>query len=956
MIVKSRLSYSLNGGGYAKIFFALLCVTASSRLNAQESQLKLWYDKPAVKWTDALPIGNGRLGAMIYGGATEDHVQFNEATLWTGGPRPYARPGAVKYLQPIRQLLFEGKQEKAETLAAEHFMGLKYPDDSLYASQKKEWLQQVRTDTSFAAASLNDKNWKDITILTPNGWENDGPEQGLDGAVWFRASFNVPASMTGKDLVMDLGRIRDVDYTYINGRLVGTAEGISTKRSYIVSASLLKPGKNSIAVQVLNYYDKGGFIGIKEDRRIFVLYPKGGDSTNAIALPAVWKYKIQNDKPPQFPQYEASYQPFGDLWLRFKGQQHVAGYRRELDIANAVSTVSYTNDAVRYTRTYFAAASPNAVIIHCAADKKGKINFDASLKSAHKGFTIEKIDKNTFALFVQPRNGALKGAAYLYISTSGGTITAGNDKMTVSNANDATIYLTAATSFNNYKDVSGDPAALCKQALQEITTGQYDKLRETHIQAYKQLFNTLSFDLPIKANASLPTDQRIQQFSVEKDPSFLSLYLQYGRYLMIAASQPGATQPANLQGLWNDLLTPPWGSKYTTNINLEMNYWPAEPLNLSSCTAPLFNMLTELSEAGKQTAREHYGLPGWVLHHNTDLWRGTAPINASNHGVWVTGAAWLCQHIWEHYLFTQDKSFLQKNYPIMRSAAEFYAGFLVKDPVTGWLISTPSNSPEQGGLVAGPAMDHQIIRELFKNCIAAAGILNTDQSFSKTLHQKYDQIAPNQKGRHGQLQEWMQDIDDVNNRHRHVSHLWGVFPGTDITWQDSTMMKAARQSLLYRGDGGTGWSLAWKVNLWARMKDGDHTLKILNALFEPAVTASGAEKGGVYNNMFDAHPPFQIDGNFGGAAGIGEMLLQSHGEAIELLPALPGALSEGEIKGLCARGGFVVNIKWSNGKLQSAEILSMSGNTCRVRYDNKQMEFTTVKGKVYRMNGALVVQ
>jgi alpha-L-fucosidase 2 len=412
-----------------------------------------------------------------------------------------------------------------------------------------------------------------------------------------------------------------------------------------------------------------------------------------------------------------------------------------------------------------------------------------------------------------------------------------------------------------------------------------------------------------------------------------------------------------LQGLWNNLLTPPWGSKYTTNINLQMNYWGADVLNLSASTKPLFATITDLSITGKLTAKAHYNANGWVLHHNTDIWKGTAPINAANHGIWQTGSAWLSNMIWEHFLFTQDKQFLLANYPIMQSASQFYVDALVKDSATGWLISTPSNSPENGGLVAGPTMDHQIIRDLFKNTIAAAKLLQIDASFCQQLQSKYNQIAPNKIGKFGQLQEWLQDIDDTTNTHRHVSHLWGVFPGTDITWQNPKMMQAAKQSLLYRGDDGTGWSLAWKTNLWARFKDGNHAMLMAKKLLSPADAEVGvSEKGGVYKNLFDAHPPFQIDGNFGGAAGIAEMLVQSHTGIIELLPALPDALQSGAVKGLCARGGFEITMKWANGKLQALSILSKNGNPCFVKYGDKQLHFATQKGKTYQLSNELQLQ
>jgi alpha-L-fucosidase 2 len=927
-----------------------LCMLAGF---AQQQNLRLWYKQPSQKWTDALPIGNGKLGALIFGGVDEEHIQFNEETLWTGGPRDYARPGAYKYLPQIRQLLFEGKQKEAEQLAEEHFMGIK-SDEKNYDALKNNWLKKVRSNVAPAAVSFNDAKWKPMQIPTPNGWEETGLE-GEDGALWFRNSFEVPKEWAGKNLVIELGRIRDVDYTYINGKQIGTAEGTTTKRKYVIPASAVKTGKNEIAIQVINYYDKGGLIGVKGSDKTFIIYPEGGNAQNSVSLKPTWKYWIQDDAPPVFPQYEASYQPFGDVWLQFKNQSgDASNYRRELDITNAVSRVTYTKNGVTYTREYIASAPDNTIAIHLTASKPASISLNALFKTPHKLSSVSKVDNNTLALAVKVSNGVLKGVSYLNVNTTHGKVNASDNNISIDNADDVTLYLTAATSYKSYKDVSGNPGALCKQRLQAVRSKKYEAVKSANIKDYQQYFNTFSVDFGHTQNEALPTDERIVKFSNSTDPSLLALYMQYARYLLISSSRPNSNEPANLQGIWNDLITPPWGSKYTTNINLEMNYWPAEILNLSSLTKPLFRLLDEASQVGKLTAKEHYDAPGWVLHHNTDLWRGTAPINASNHGIWVTGAAWLCQHLWEHYLFTQDKSFLQKEaYPIMKEAANFFVTFLIKDPKTGWLISTPSNSPEHGGLVAGPTMDHQIIRGLFKNCIAASEVLKTDEAFAKTLQEKYKQIAPNQIGSLGQLQEWLQDKEDTTEKHRHVSHLWGVYPGTDITWDSANMMKAARQSLLYRGDEGTGWSIAWKVNLWARFKDGDHAMLMMDKLLSPAEGASGSERGGVYHNMFDAHPPFQIDGNFGGSAGIAEMLLQSQMGYIDLLPALPSALPTGEIKGLCARGGFEINLKWNGGTLQQVDVISKAGNDCLLKYKDKTFNLKTQKGKTYKLNGAL---
>lgn len=931
---------------------ALLLFTAQHTL-AQTPGLKLWYDHPAEKWTDALPIGNGTLGAMIFGGVQQEHIQFNEQTLWSGEPRQYPRNGAAAYLPVIRKLLFEGKQAEAEKLAGIHFLGKKSNEDT-YPAQYAAWLKKVTANTSYANASFNDSAWPTMKLPTPNGWEATGLP-GLDGSVWFRTTFELPKAWVGKDIVINLGKIRDMDITYINGKKVGSIDSTNALRKYTIKAADLKAGKNLLAIQIINPNDKGGFVGPKSDQQPYVIYPADANPKSAVSLGLNWKYFIQNDAPPAFPAYEASYLPFADLLINFKDQGKPENYYRDLNISDAVASTSYTVNGVKYTREYLASDPKKVIAIHLTASQPGHISFDALLQTEHKRFSVSRIDDHTLALNLKVNDGVLKGSSYLSVYATKGKVNVTAKGISISNADEVTLYLSAATSFVNYKNVSGQPNAICRQVMQAVKGKTYQAVKTAHVDDYHHYFNTFSINLGGSADEALPTDERIRRFEKTFDPSLLTLYTQYARYLMISCSRPDSKLPANLQGIWNDQIVPSWGSKFTTNINLEMNYWPVDELNLSPCAQPLINMVKGLSIAGRQTAKINYNLPGWILHHNTDIWLGTAPINASNHGIWVSGGAWLCHNMWEHYLFTRDEKFLREQaYPAMKACAEFFNSFLIKDPKTGYLISTPSNSPEHGGLVAGPAMDHQIIRDLFKNCIAAAKVLHTDAAFSKTLQAKYNRIAPNQIGKYGQLQEWMQDIDDTTDTHRHVSHLWGVYPGTDITWDNSpALMRAAEQSFKYRGDDGTGWSLAWKVNLMARFKHADHAMELVKKLLSVAENGSAKERGGVYHNLFDAHPPFQIDGNFGGAAGIAEMLLQSQQGYIDLLPALPAALPDGEVKGICARGAFVLNIKWTTGRLQQVTVTSKAGGKCQLKYADKQIEFNTAPGKTYTLNGSL---
>ncbi|GGH27261.1 glycoside hydrolase family 95 protein [Sphingobacterium alkalisoli] len=750
------------------LLITTLAIVPFCFLTAQKQELKLFYDKPASDWNEALPIGNGRLGAMVFGDPAKEQLQLNEETIWAGEPGNNVPKNTATKIKEIRSLLNQGKAREAQELS----------------------------NATFPRAAP-----------------------------------------------------KDLDY----------------------------------------------------------------------GMP---------------------YQTFGSLWLAFPEHEDFSNYRRELDIENAVARTAYQVAGVTYHREVFASFADDVVVLKLSADTKNSLSFTIGLSSPHKSANVSQEGKQLSlsgtTSAVDRKVGKVKFNGIVQPVLKGGELIVNGDNLEIRGADEVVLFVSIGTNFKKYNDLSGNAVRNAQNILSKALKVKYADALAKHTKRYQHFFYRVSLDLGKSPQAEKTTDVRVKEFKTSQDPHLVALYFQFGRYLLISSSQPGG-QPANLQGIWNDKLSPPWDSKYTVNINTEMNYWPAEVTNLQEMHEPLFAMLKDLAITGQESAKEMYGVRGWNMHHNTDLWRITGVVDGGYYGMWPMGGAWLTQHLWQHYLYSGDKKFLKDYYEVLKGKALFYLDVLQPDPSGKWMIVTPSISPENSymtgsvGISAGTTMDNQLVFDVFNNFIAAANILGKDRTLTDSIKVMRDKLPPMQIGQHNQLQEWLTDLDSKTDKHRHISHLYGLYPAGQISpFRHPELTQAAKNSMLYRGDKSTGWSMGWKVNWWARLLDGNQAYKLIQDQLSPPEGEQG-QGGGTYPNLLDAHPPFQIDGNFGCTAGIAEMLLQSYDGSIYILPALPDALPTGKITGLRARGGFVVNIEWKEGVLTRLVVKSNLGGNCRLR-------------------------